>query len=210
MPTLPSLLHVILAMLFMVFGSSPSHADEDQRPKHLYILNDQSNSVFVPESRTIELQIQGITDALMEYEPTCGNISISYFPWGHDAGPIKTIPARSTELRVALANFIFAEADTNRISSNHAAAWSTILDHYRKDERMVVVIITNGRGVFGVFETHEDITVYKVSVLFAEAASYLHEDFLPGQGETRHVVQSRQITELILDILYGFKEECSG
>lgn len=202
-------LPAVLAMLFVLFLGPPLAA-EDTRPSHLYILNDQSNSVYVTESRTIELQIQGITDALMEYEPTCSNISISYFSWGHNAGPIKTISARSTEERVALAKFIFADADTNRISTNHAAAWRTILDHYTKDEHMVVVMITNGRGVFGVFETHQDIAVYKVSVLFADAAHYLHDKFLPGHGEMRHVMQSRQITELILEILYEFKEDCSG
>ncbi len=207
----PRLLPLLVATIFLVFGMGQQIlAEEDTRPGHLYILADQSHSMYQVGLRSIDTQVTGITDALLGYQAACGHVAVSYFAWGNTAGPIAVANTSNEETMIDLANFVLREAAVDRVATNHAIAWSTFLDQYTLAERTVVVFITNGDSYRGVFETAPGVTVHKVALQFKSAKEYLEQNFLPGVGTVHLVHREDELSEVITDVLRGLDTACTG
>ncbi|MFM2424218.1 MAG: hypothetical protein RLZZ70_609 [Candidatus Parcubacteria bacterium] len=198
----------LAATIFLIFGSS-SRA-EDVRPRHLFIVTDQSHSMYMPAFSSIKLQVSGITDALTTYPIACGDITVTYFSWGGMVGPVHTTHLSDETSQVTLANFILEDARIDRGATNHPIAWQTVLDHYSPEFATVVIFLTNGSGYLRVLASHEDIQVIKVGVIFGSAQTYLENDFLPGEGELYQVHKSEELRDLLLETLTNLDTPCLG
>jgi hypothetical protein len=197
-----------LAMLFMVFGSSPSHADEDQRPGHLIILADHSGSMH--RTHTLSVQAEALVAALDAYVSDCSNTTVTYIAWGNLKPSIRTIPLNNSDARYDLILHILETANLNLMGTDHRGAFEVGRSVIKKGERVVMIQMTD--DVADPYDTESiGFTIHKVAIGSAAAAKSLEEEFLPGQGETHYVANSQELEEMLGKLLDTVRNDlCLG
>jgi hypothetical protein len=197
MPTLSFLLKT-LVMIFMVFASNPSFADERQQPGHLIILADHSGSMH--RTHTISVQAEAIVAALDAYVSDCGNTSVTYIAWGNLEPSIRTVPLNNSDARYDLILFILEKASLNLMGTDHRGAFEVGRSVIQEGEHVVMIQMTD--DVADPYDTAAiGFVIHKIAIGSAAAAQSLEEDFLPGQGETHYVANSEEL-ETTLENLF--------
>jgi hypothetical protein len=171
-------------------------------------MGDQSQSMYKKRFGDINIQREGILEALQGYHPRCNSIRVTYVSWGDDtSSPI--VGYLDDNIPTTLLTSIREESFYSQGGTHHALAWRKALTLVQPGEQTAIVYLTNdsGKPLGGNFMGG---SLLKVSVLSEDALQYLAHDFLPNHGQTVYAQSVEDIAVAITTALQAVDTMCIG
>ncbi len=208
MPT-HTYLTTLLALIFLVFGSTHAHTEITRSESALLIVADHSESMHadVPGFTTpshISVQTDAIVAALDDYLESCQSLTAGYLMWGSEPKEPIWVNLDDAEAREKFEHSLaFSLAHIELNGTNHLLAWDKASRSIAEIEADVsaVIFITDQPGKSVVLRMPPDTIIYKIGIERSPlnlVGAYLENSMAPGQG-TVYGVRGADELKAVLD-----------